>query len=46
MSFDHGHILVVDDNQVNRKLERPDSRGHAVWTAENGRQALEMLHLS
>jgi CheY-like chemotaxis protein len=45
MSFDHGHILVVDDNQVNRKLlERAlIQEGHAVWTAENGRKALEML---
>lgn len=40
----HGHILVVDDNRVNRfKLARGlEQQGHTVALAENGQQALEM----
>ena len=40
-----GHVLVVDDNRINRlKLSRAlTQRGHAVSEAENGRVALEML---
>ncbi len=40
-----GHILVVDDNRLNRlKLSRAlTQQGHAVSEAENGRVALEML---
>jgi adenylate cyclase len=40
-----GHILVVDDNRLNRlKLSRAlTQRGHSVNEAENGREALEML---
>jgi class 3 adenylate cyclase len=40
-----GHILVVDDNRLNRlKLTRAlTQQGHAVSEAENGREALEML---
>jgi len=40
-----GHLLVVDDNKVNRLLlsRSLEQQGHSVETAENGRQALEML---
>jgi len=40
-----GHILVVDDNRLNRlKLSRAlTQQGHSVNEAENGREALEML---
>jgi CheY-like chemotaxis protein len=40
-----GHILVVDDNRLNRlKLSHSlKQQGHKVATAENGRQALEMI---
>jgi signal transduction histidine kinase len=40
-----GHILVVDDNRLNRlKLSRGlESQGHTVGLAESGRQALAML---
>ena len=40
-----GHVLVVDDNRINRlKLSRAlTQRGHTVSEAENGRVALEML---
>jgi CheY-like chemotaxis protein len=40
-----GHVLVVDDNVANRELlsRRLLGQGHTVATAENGRQALEML---
>jgi len=40
-----GRILVVDDNRINRMmLDRAlAQQGFAVATAENGRQALEML---
>lgn len=41
----HGHILVVDDNNMNRiKLSRMlAQQGHEVAVAENGRRALQML---
>jgi adenylate cyclase len=41
-----GHLLVVDDNKVNRLLlgRSLEQQGHTVEMAENGRQALEMLH--
>ena len=41
----HGHILVVDDNRVNRlTLARSlEQQGHTIALAENGRQALEMV---
>ena len=41
-----GHILVADDNRVNRmKLSRNlEQQGHTVETAENGQEALEMMH--
>jgi len=40
-----GHLLVVDDNRVNRLLliHGLEQQGHVVDSAENGRQALEML---
>ncbi len=45
MSDGAGHVLVVDDNRLNRlKLARGlEQQGYAVNTAENGREALEML---
>lgn len=44
-SEQHGHILVVDDNRVNRlTLARSlEQQSHTVALAENGRQALEMV---
>ena len=41
-----GHLLVVDDNKVNRLLigRNLEQAGHQVAFAENGKQALEMLH--
>jgi class 3 adenylate cyclase len=40
-----GHLLVVDDNKVNRILlsRGLEGHGHRVETAENGKQALEKL---
>lgn len=40
-----GHLLVVDDNRVNRILlaRGLEAQGHRVETAENGKQALEKL---
>lgn len=40
-----GNLLVVDDNKVNRILlaRGLEQDGHKIETAENGRQALEML---
>ena len=40
-----GHLLVVDDNKVNRILlsRGLEGQGHRVETAENGKQALEKL---
>jgi signal transduction histidine kinase len=40
-----GHILVVDDNRVNRiTLARSlEQQGHTVALAENGQQALDMV---
>jgi signal transduction histidine kinase len=45
MAEEQGHILVVDDNRMNRiKLSRSlEQQGHQVGLAEDGRQALEML---
>jgi len=41
-----GRLLVVDDNKVNRLLlgRSLEQQGHTVEMAENGSQALEMLH--
>jgi len=43
-----GRLLVVDDNKVNRLLlgRGLEQQGHRVAFAEDGRQALEMLHES
>ncbi len=40
-----GHLLVVDDNKMNRLLigRNLEHLGHKVAFAENGRQALELL---
>ncbi len=45
MGDNRGRMLVVDDDRINRMmLERAlTQQGYAVATAENGRQALEML---
>jgi signal transduction histidine kinase len=45
MSDSHGRVLVVDDNRVSRqKLALSlGQQGHAVETAEDGQQALDML---
>jgi signal transduction histidine kinase len=45
MSDGQGHILVVDDNRMNRiKLARSlEQQGHVVASAEDGEQALAML---
>ncbi len=42
---DCGHVLVVDDNRLNRlKLAKGlEQQGHTVRLAENGREALELL---
>ena len=46
MIYKTGHLLVADDNRMNRlKLSGVlKQQGHTVLTAENGRQALEMIH--
>src|SRR3990172_8056219 len=43
---DTGRVLVVDDNKVNRLLlgRGLEQQGHTVAFAQNGRQALEMMH--
>ena len=40
-----GHILVVDDNEMNRDMlrRRLQRRGHVIDEAEHGQQALEMV---
>ena len=45
MKSGSGHVLVVDDNRMNRlKLSRSlEQQGHTVATAENGQHALELL---
>jgi adenylate cyclase len=42
---ENGHILVVDDNRLNRlKLARSlEQQGHTVTLAENGQQAVELM---
>lgn len=46
MTEQQGHILVVDDNRINRiVLTRAlETLGYSVATAEHGRQALDRLH--
>jgi sigma-B regulation protein RsbU (phosphoserine phosphatase) len=45
MNEEHGHLLVVDDNEMNRDLlsRRLVRRGHSVETAEGGQQALDRV---
>ena len=45
MSIESGHLLVVDDNRINRMIltRALQELGHTVSTAENGRQALDLL---
>jgi signal transduction histidine kinase len=45
MAEEHGRILVVDDNRMNRlKLSMNlEQQGHAVGLAEDGQQALDMV---
>ena len=40
------HVLVVDDDRVNRMLlaRSLEAEGHIVQTATNGREALEVIH--
>ena len=44
-SHDPGHLLIVDDNRVNRLLltRALEQHGHQVETAENGKIAMDML---
>ncbi len=41
-----GHILIVDDNDLNRELlcRRLKQQGHTYATAKNGRLAMEQIH--
>jgi len=45
MAENQGHILVVDDNVINRRLlvRALETQGYTAVTAEHGRQALELL---
>ena len=45
MQPESGHVLVVDDNEMNRQLlvRRLRRQGHSSKVAENGREALEWL---
>jgi signal transduction histidine kinase len=45
MAKEKGHILIVDDNRMNRiKLSRSlEHQGHTVGLAEDGHKALELL---
>lgn len=45
MNLGAGHLLVVDDNEMNRDLlsRRLEKKGHRVEVAEGGVQALEMI---
>ncbi len=45
-TFHPGRVLVVDDNQVNRKLllQNLTQQGHDPESAEDGEKALEKLH--
>src|SRR5215471_13027918 len=46
VTTDPGRVLVVDDNKVSRLLlaRGLEQQGHRVTFAENGRQALDLLH--
>jgi len=45
MESTHGHVLVVDDNKLNRMMlaHAVRDQGHQVTTAEEGQQALTLL---
>ena len=45
MESTHGHILVVDDNRINRMIlaRAVRDQGHRGTTVEDGRQALALL---
>jgi sigma-B regulation protein RsbU (phosphoserine phosphatase) len=45
LDLDRGHLLVVDDNEMNRDLlsRRLRKKGHQVQVAEGGAEALEMI---
>lgn len=45
MKPDHGRVLVVDDNEMNRDLlsRRVQRQGHTVTVAEDGVKALELM---
>lgn len=45
MTAEPSHLLVVDDNKVNRMLltHNLEEQGHCVASAVNGREALELL---
>jgi CheY-like chemotaxis protein len=45
MGINRGHVLVVDDNVLNRMMlaRAVEKQGHQVTTAEHGRQALALL---
>jgi len=45
MISESGHVLIVDDNRLNRiKLSRGvEQQGHTVDVAEDGKQAIQML---
>jgi sigma-B regulation protein RsbU (phosphoserine phosphatase) len=45
MDLERGHLLVVDDNEMNRDLlsRRLRKKGHEVQVAEDGAEALEMI---
>ena len=44
--LERGHLLVVDDNEMNRDLlsRRLRKKGHQVQVAEGGAEALEKIH--
>ena len=46
MTNETGSILIVEDDPINRILLSTclHEEGHTIRTAENGRQALDMLH--
>jgi CheY-like chemotaxis protein len=46
MTNETGSILIVEDDPINRTLLSTclHEEGHTIRTAENGRQALDMLH--
>jgi phosphoserine phosphatase RsbU/P len=48
MEWQPGHLLLVDDNEMNRDMlsRRLKRLGHTVAMAEDGRQALDLLHLT